>query len=404
MAMTRFVLSLLSLLVLAVSAAQAEPPETPEPELLVWTSYTGPSLEWLETELSSFATATGHSFEIRTMTLGELRQNTVLAESDTRVADLLVGVPHDEMAELVELGLLADVSSYATQDYLSDLPQEAAAAFRHGRELLGLPLTLEGPALVVNTDLVTRLPTTYEEFLESAGRANRGLNRGLGLDIGNFYFAWAWLRSSGAMLFATDDSGRLTPALASDEAVAGALALQDLRFGRSLLPEDVSYEAAHELFSEGRLAYIYNGPWAVARYFEAGVPLTIMPVPPLVPGRPFSGFMSVQGVLVASRAADPLASANAAKWLVRSAAQLRLATGAGRIPASIAAVDELEADPVLHGYGIALRHAQAVPTVPLMAAVWQPMGRFLQELSSGVHTPQQLRSQLEQAGAEIAAD
>lgn len=404
----RLLLLLMFLQLTMATINAASPPQTDQPgsqpDILVWTQYSGPSLDWLERQLGSFADATGHTVNIERYTLGELRKNAVVAEEGTRVADLLVGIPHDELAELVDLGLLADVSDYATAEYLADLPAEASTAFTYGSELLGLPLTLEGPALIVNTALVPAAPGSYDEFLETAVRLQRGNNAGFMYDFGNFYFSWAWFRSSGASIFSQAAGRGVRLELSSDAGVQGALALQELRFGRSLIPQGTDYQTAHELFAAGRLAFTYNGPWAVSHYFASGVPLTVMPMPPLLEGNPFSGFMSVQGVLISSSARDLLASANAAKWLVRSAAQLELARSAGRIPASIAAVDSLVDDQILYGFGLALRNSQAVPVNPEMTAVWQPMGRFLQQLDSRVHSAEQLRQLLQQAEREISGN
>lgn len=146
---------------------------------------------------------------------------------------------------------------------------------------------------------------------------------------------------------------------------------------------------------------MFDGPWAVAAYFEAGVPLTVMPLPELLPGVPFSGFMTVTGVLVTEEARDRTVAANVAKWLVRSDAQLQLARQAGRIPASIRAADSLDDDDLLHGFGLALRYADAVPVGPLMAASWQPFGRLLQELDESLLSDDQLRELLANTADQI---
>lgn len=374
-------------------------PANPDADVLVWTAWSGPSLEWLESQLDTFGNAGGLTIAIDSgFTLGELRKETVLAPEGTRVADVLVGVPHDQLAELVEDGLLADVSAYATAEYLLDLPEQASLAFVHEEQLLGLPLTLEGPALLVNTQLVPQLPDSYSQFISSAQTLERRPGSyGFRFDFSNFYFAWAWLGSYGATLFGPDGS----PGLTGPEAVAGARMLQNLRFQQTLIPEGSDYLQAHELFASGRLGYMYDGPWAVSSYFAAGVPLTVMPVPPVSDGQPLAGFMSVQGVLVTSGSRARTSAANTAKWLVRSAAQLQLARQAGRIPASVQAVEALADDQILHGFGLALRHAQAVPTNELMPRVWPALGRFLEQLGAAPLSDGQIAGLLEQARDHI---
>lgn len=372
--------------VLAVGSAVAD-----DEDVLIWTTWTGPSLDWLESEVAAFARTGDLTYRIEQFTLGELRGGVMQDEGAGRKPDVLVGVPHDEISELVASQLLLDLRSFATSAYLADLPSQAAQAFAYGERLLGLPLTLEGPALLVNTSLVDSLPATYEEFAVDAGR------RGLGLDFGNFYFTYAWFKGAGAELSGRDGE----PWFDADAALLGARSLQDLRFVHRALGPGSDYLSAHTSFRLGEVAYMFDGPWAVAAYFEAGVPLTVMPLPELLSGVPFSGFMTVTGVLVTEEARDRTVAANVAKWLVRSDAQLQLARQAGRIPASIRAADSLDDDDLLHGFGLALRYADAVPVVPLMAASWQPFGRLLQELDESLLSDDQLRELLANTADQI---
>ena len=366
-------------------------------DVLVWTTYGGASLEWLESELETFGRASALTVEITHFTLGELRRQVVLAEETGRVADVLVGVPHDDIDELVDAGLLLDVGGYATSDYLTDLPASASGAFNRNGQLLGLPLTLDGPALIVNTDLVTELPQTYTDFISSAQELNTGVNSGFGFDFGNFYFVYAWFRGHGASLYQGDPPA---VALNSVAGVSAAAELQRLRFESGLIDQGTDYEQAHDLFASGRLAYTFNGPWAVTRYFEAGLPITVMPMPTVESGRPFSGFMTVYGVLVTTDTGNRTDAANVAKWLVRSEAQLRLANHAGRIPSSVRAVAALADDPILYGVGRALRHAEAIPTHESMPELWQPLGRFLKQLDEQAFTADQLAELLDRLVTE----
>lgn len=354
-------------------------------DLSLWTSFSGPSLDWLVRELELYGRAAGIAVGVTHYTLGELRQRAVLGAAEGGFADVLVGVPHDQIVELREAGMLADLAAFATADYLADLPEQAVLAFRSGEGLVGLPLALEGPALIVNTSLVPHSPATYDELVDLATARNRGGNSGFMFDFGNFYFSFAWLRTHGGYVFGRDQAGALRPddvGLATDGAILGALALRDLRWRHALLPEANDYATVDDRFATGDLAFTYNGPWTVARYFSAGVPLTVMPMPPLADGSPWVGPMSVTGVLVNGDSPARIQAANVAKWLVRSDAQLGLAREAGRIPASLAAVDALVDDEIIHGFGMALRNAEAVPNVPEMALVWQPLGAFLERLNS----------------------
>src|SRR5690606_31023351 len=119
-------------------------------------------------------------------------------------------------------------------------------------------------------------------------------------ELTNFYFSYAWLHTYAGFVFARDASGSLVPSdvgLDNEGAVRGAEALKELRFGLDLIPSGTTFDVADGLFVDGALAMIYTGPWSIPQYQDAGLNVSVVPVPPLADGTPFSGFMGVQGAL-----------------------------------------------------------------------------------------------------------
>jgi len=291
-----------------------------------------------------------------------------------------VGVPQDQFSALADAGILADVGSFATSRYLSQLSDQARRAFRYRGTLYGLPLSVQGPALIVNTDLVPHTPSSYPALLALATSLTGDGRYGFAFDIANFYYSYAWFHTFGGSVFGRTSAGEIDPGqveLAGPAAVAGARALKALRFDDALVPEASDYASLRKLFLDGKLAMTFDGPWAIPAMRAAGVPIAVAPMPPLADGTPFSGFMNVDGVLLNHYSADPVAAANLAKWLTTADAQAALARRAGLVPASNAALAEVQDNAVLAGFGAALAHAQAIPNAPAMGAVWGPMDRAL---------------------------
>src|SRR5690606_38972145 len=165
--------------------------------------------------------------------------------------------------------------------------------------------------------------------------------------------------------------------LDNEGAVRGAEALKELRFGLDLIPSGTTFDVANGLFVDGALAMIYTGPWSIPQYQDAGLNVSVVPVPPLADGTPFSGFMGVQGALVNQFSDLKVEAANFAKWLTRTDAQVSLARLSGRIPASKSALEQVQDDPIIAGFGAALLNAEPMPNIPEMGAVWAPMGTAL---------------------------
>ncbi len=348
--------------------------------LTVWTTFADQSLDWLQEQADDFTSAFGVPVNLVRFSVDELKQQVLLAAPQGEAADLFVGVPHDQLAEMAVGGVLADMSTYATDNYLQDLSEQARLAYTFSGMLFGLPMFVEGPALVVNTDLVSEVPGTYEGMIDLAKDLTTDTSFGFMADLPNFYFAYGWLRTYGGYVFGRDASGSLDASdvgIANEGAIAGAQALKDLRYAHALMPAGTDFDVANGLFIDGALAMIYTGPWSISQYRDAGINVAVQPVPPLADGTPFGGFMGVQGVLMNEFGTQQVASANFAKWLTRRDAQVSLAVETGRIPASSSALELVSDDPVVQGFGQALLTAEPMPNIPEMGSVWTPAGNAL---------------------------
>ncbi len=370
--------------------------------LKVWTTWQDQTLDWLRSEAASFTSAFGVDVEIVRLDVNELKQQALLAAPQGEAGDVFAGVPHDQIGEMAVGGILLDMSSFATAAYLSDLSEQARLGYTFAGKLFGLPMYVEGPALIVNDDLVPSVPATYEATMALAQQLTTADTFGFLFDIPNFYFSYGWLHTFGGYVFGRDATGSLDAndvGLANEGAIAGGKALAALRYDLDLIPSGTNYDVANGLFVDGALGMIYTGPWAISQYQDVGLNVSVHPVPPLADGTPFSGFMGVQGVLVNSFTNLKVEAANFAKWLSRKDAQVSMARLSGRIPASVSALDEVMDDPIIAGFGAALLNSEPMPNIPAMGAVWAPMGNALTVITEDASVD--VAAVLEQAVDEI---
>ncbi|MGL4610268.1 MAG: maltose ABC transporter substrate-binding protein [Trueperaceae bacterium] len=395
--MKKVLITLVAALAMTITLAQEG--------LTIWTPFSDQSREWLESETEAFTAAFGVPVEIVQLELTELRQQMLLAAPQGEAGDVIVGIPHDQIGELAAGGVLADMGGYATQTYLDDLNPQAKLGYTFGGKLFGLPMFVEGPALIINNDLVPEVPATYEDMIakakeltdESAG------TYGFLFDINNFYFAYNWLHSTGGYVFGRDDTNAPVPTdigLANEGAIKGAEMLKALRHTDGLIPAGMTYDVANGQFLDGASAMMYTGPWAIAGYNDAGLNITVAPIPPMADGTPFAGFMGIQGVLLNEFSANKVDAANLAKWLTRKDAQVSLAELSGRIPASQSALADVQDDPIIAGFGAALANAEPMPNIPEMGQVWGPMGNALTLITETADSD--VAGTLTQAVSEIA--
>ncbi len=369
--MKKFLVAFSLLLSVGLTSAQG---------VTLWSHFGETDLEWLQGEAASFEAAFGVPVQITKIELSELKQKMLLAAPQGEAADLIVTLPHDQLGELAAGGVLADMSQFATEDYLSDLNEQARLAFTFNGRLFGLPVYSEGPALVINTDLVPEAPATYEEMIAKAQELTSGDTYGFLFDNKNFYFAYNWLHSNGGYVFERDAEGSLNPndvGLANEGAIKGAEQIKALQYEYGLIPPGTDSSVAEGLFNEGSAAMMYNGPWSIANARNAGIPVAAMPLPPMADGTTWKGFIGVQGVLLNEFSQNKADAANFAKWLTRPDAQIALAEISGRIPTSQAAAAEVSDDPIISGFIAAYEEAEPMPNIPEMGNVWGPMGDAL---------------------------
>lgn len=348
----------------------------------VWSNFGDTDLEWLQGEATSFEAAFGVPVQITKIELSELKQKMLLAAPQGEAADLVTTLPHDQVGELAAGGVLADMSQFATEDYLADLSEQARLAFTFNGRLFGLPVYSEGPALIVNTDLVpeNEFPKTYEDMITKAQELTSGDTYGFLFDDKNFYFAYNWIHSNGGYVFKRDADGTPDPSdvgLANEGAIKGAEQIKALQYDYGLIPPGTDSSVTAGLFNEGSAAMMYNGPWAIPEARTAGIPVAVMPIPPMADGTTWKGFFGVQGVLLNEFSKNKADAANFAKWLTRPDAQIKLAQQSGRIPTSQKAAAEVADDPIISGFIKAYEEAEPMPNIPEMGNVWQPMADAL---------------------------
>jgi len=343
-----------------------------EQEIEIWTAFSGLELTWLESQTNTFTNLFSVSVDIKQLKIGEINQRLLLSFRDDSIElpDLIVGLAHNQIPKLSKNKTLANLQKYSTEDYLADLSKNARLAFSENGQLLGFPLFLEGPALIVNKDLLTKIPESFEDLLASAKKLSSEDVKGFEFDATNLYFAYPFLASHGGKLF---NQGELS--IETESFKKGVEFLRDLRFKYHLFEQSPSYQELTKDFYFGKLAFVYDGPWAIKEY-QKQIDLQVIPIPPTQAGLELNSLASAYGIVLLKKSEDDLNAVNLAKWLSRPEAQVELAESAFKIPSSIKAIKQLDND-VLAGFARALTNAQLIPANPQMGNTWGPLSNAL---------------------------
>lgn len=349
----------------------------------IWTHFTEvQELEWLKAQALAYEGLSGVQVDVIEVPFDDIRQKLTLGAAQGDAADLVVTIPHDWVGELAASGVLEPFDRHADADYLADLEPVAVDALSYQGRLFGIPMFMEGIALLYNRDLVERAPESWDEFLTVAQEQSAAGRFGFLYQLDIPYYGYGWWNAYGGYIFGASPEGGLSASdigLGGEAGYAAAQFIKDLRFTYGLVPEGIDYPVANGAFLDGAAAMILNGPWAVGDYREAGLNFGIapMPSPPGARG-PWGPMVGVQGIVLNAYAADKEASVAFAEYIVAPERQVAFNQAGGRIPVALAATAALADDPVVQGFSASIALGDPMPNIPEMGRVWGAWGNALQ--------------------------
>ena len=208
--------------------------------------------------------------------------------------------PHDRTGEWARSGLLTPV--HPPKRVREAIDESAWKAFTFKNKVWGYPLSIEAVGLMVNTDLVKTVPTTFDEVIALDKELMKKGKKALLWDYNKSFFTWPMLAGAGGEVFGRTASGELDPSVVgvnSPGAVAGAQMLSRLIEGGTM-PRGARYAEMEAGFARGEVAMMITGPWAWDNAKKAKINFTVAPIPAVIPGKPSKSFVGVLGCMVSA--------------------------------------------------------------------------------------------------------
>lgn len=341
-----------------------EEPAAPEVSLTIWADDTRTPV------LLDLARAFEAEYGVALIVeqIADIRDQFRIAAPAGEGPDIII-IPHDQIGELIESGLLAPIDLGAKEEMFR---AEAVAAFFYDGEQYGMPYATENLGFFRNTELVPDEPATWEEVYEiavaltGAGDASEGF-----ILSGTTYDAFPIQTAFGGYIFGRDAEGNFDPTDVGvdSEGMIEAISFIDRLVEEGLMPESTDWDTAHVLFENGETPFIMAGPWALPRIRESGVPYAISAFPEGPAGRGVP-FLGVQGFVI-NALSDNVALAQAfLTEFVATDATMQALYDADPRPSAWIPVFEATDDPDLAGFSLAGEGGIPMPAIPAMSAVW----------------------------------
>ena len=298
--------------------------------------------------------------------------------------DAVVGIPNDQLADYVNAGLAAEVPQELYTD--SDFSDAAIQACYVDGKRYAAPLSVETTALFYNTELVSKVSSTWEELVEQAAQ-----NGGVQFDATSIYYDLGFVRACGGYIFQYKDGAYDT----SDIGLANAGAVEAYEFINALcnkynlITADVTADIARSNFQNGKCAYYIGGPWDIDGFTSAQTPFAISEMPTFH-GQPFVTPVGTQVSFVSNNSDKQEQVWNFIQYLIENGA-LDLYEAGDRIPARLADQElaEIQNNEYAQAFIAQINNGEPMPTVSEMGQLWSIHTNNIRSMWSGEQTAQQ---------------
>jgi arabinogalactan oligomer/maltooligosaccharide transport system substrate-binding protein len=303
----------------------------------------------------------------------------------------ILGWANDHIGDLSLLGYIVPLEDYGiTMDFLTSTYEPAAVNGVVLNDMIyALPETQEGIALIYNKAVVTDEylptdPTNFQDLYDKAAAFQTATgntlvcNQGFG---GSDAYHVAPVYFGNGVPYYVDDQGNAY--LNTPEAAAAATWMQE--FSKVSLAEQ-SYDICNANLQEGKVGMWWTGPWAIAGLLDKGVDFGILQF-----GKPFVGIKTMMLTQNGVDRGNAAAAVDVIKYFTSAEVQKKLALVNKTIPAPTAALKdpEVQADPVIAGFGEALNIGVPMSNSPFASCQWAPVGDASLAVWTGKQQPQE---------------
>lgn len=306
--------------------------------------------------------------------------NDFIAQAPTGQGPDLIVTAHDGLGNLVQNGVISPIDFASKADAFNPVAVQSVTL---DGQVWGMPYAMENIGLVRNNKLVKDTPATFDELIKQ-GKSVDGAEYPIVVqqgEAGDPYHMYPIQTSFGASVFAMKDNEYTTDlAMAGPEGEAFAEYIQKL--GKDgVLSADIGGDQAKQLFLDGKTPYMITGPWNTTEFKEAGMDISVLPVPS-AGGKPSAPFVGVQVVYVSAHSKNALLANQFIDFLGTKEAQDTMYELGGRAPALTESAQSID-DELIAGFDEAGKDGQPMPAIPEMNAVWEFWGNTEIQIING---------------------
>ncbi|PUA82944.1 sugar ABC transporter substrate-binding protein [Nocardioides currus] len=352
-------------------------------DLLIWVG-DGPGGDATTEIGKAFGEENGVNVKVEVLPGAELQANFVTAAQAGDPPDVVMGA-HDWIGNLVQNGTIDPIQIPETVS--STIQPLAMEAVTFDGQTYGMPYTMNNIVLIRNTDLAPDAPATVEDMVAAGKKAVQSGKAEAPLawpvsDTGNPYFINPLYTSGGGYMFGQGADGSFDPSDLGVGTPGSVTAYEKISAlgekGEGVLKRSVNTDNAIALFTDGKTPFLVEGPWQLTTIDDSKINYEVSPVPGFAGLKPASPFITVDAAYVASGGKNKtLAQEFVTNYWSRADIGAQLFEATKNVPANKDTLAQIEGDnPAVAAVSKAgAENGQIMPSIPQMAAVWDPLGK-----------------------------
>ena len=315
----------------------------------------------------------------------QLSDKSNLAFTSHETPDVLFGV-HDGVGSFAAKNAIEPVEQYIP-DINTKFMASAVNATKIKGVAMAVPLSVECPVLIYNKDLVQTPPKTIDEFISMAKANTKDGKYGLVVDYTNYYFMYGFASAFGAEIFKDGNLDNAKINVNTPQTVNWLNFISKIRNTDKIVPKQIDDATTLALFTEGKAAFMLNGPWSFADLEKDTSKVKGKWAIANYPDgeKPGSPFMGVKVMYIPVDAKHKKEAAKFIEFITSDVVMKDLNKTLGWVPANKNV--DVSADFKAQGIMSQAAKAYAMPSVPEMGKVWDPMKEAIMKVAISNNDP-----------------
>lgn len=324
----------------------------------------------------------------------DLRHNYTSAAIGGGGPDVVLG-PNDNLGVFVPGELVVPIADIVGEKYLREFDAVALGSGtykgvqyllpdRNGNELI----------LIYNKAFVKSAPKTWDELEKiGAGLVKEGkCTYTLSFNLVEPFWTIPFLAAFDGKVFDDPQGKNPNPTLNT----AAMKKTMEFMYGlivRKIIPKEMDYDTASNLFKEDHVPFTINGPWSFGDYLAGDMNIGVCPIP-AINGKYPAPYSAVKGYTVSQTVLKDRTKKAAVKRFIEfmtcKESQLKMTASHGQSPTIKTAMKEkvITGNPLIQGQLEQLAKTVPMPIITQMRAIWDALKPVQQDVFSGKMKPE----------------